>query len=223
MARKSDIAFVTFSNNRYAGVETKLVESIKRFYPTADVFVFHSYSEIGCPPHETHPYGFKPYAIDHVKRKGYPIVFWCDSCIRLVKSIEPLIPEIAARGVFLQKDGWVTGQWANDKSLKYFGVSRDEAMDISAVYACIMAFDFRTTIAYRFLGKWKQACDEGIFRGGWKNDTQSESEDIRCLGHRHDQTCAELVSHQLAIPRGFLIHSYDPNSTTRYFTGWNHP
>lgn len=221
--KKSDIAFVTFSNNRYVGIEKPLVESIRKHYPKADIYAFHSYEEIGSPPHETHPYGFKPYAVDYLRKQGYSIVFWCDSCIRLVKSVEDLIPEVASRGVFLQEDGWKCGQWANDKALQYFDITRDEAMNISSVYACIMAFDLRTDVALTFLRKWKAACDDGIFRGAWKNHTKSESQDERCTGHRHDQTCAELVSNAMNIPRGWLILNNDPKVETRYFTTWHHP
>lgn len=220
---KSDIAFVTFSNNGYRGHEIPLVESIKKHYPKADIFAFHEYEEIGSPPHATHPYAFKPYAVDFLRKKGYSIVIWCDSCMRLLKSIESLIPDIASRGVFLQQDGWASGQWANDKSLEYFGLTRDQAMDISSVYACIMAFDFRHDVSHVFLDKWKKACDDGIFRGNWNNNLKTESADERCKGHRHDQTCAEIISHSLNIPRGWLIFSYDVKSEARYFTAWHHP
>jgi hypothetical protein len=72
-------------------------------------------------------------------------------------------------------------------------------MQIPNIYASIMAFDFRTQVASKFLERWKAACDAGAFRGNAKNDTGTESNDTRCLGHRHDQTCAELVAYQMGI------------------------
>lgn len=223
LTKKHNVAFVTFANGVYLRLVDKWKSSIEKYCPNSDIFIFTDYSQIGCPSHKDSPYAFKPYAIELLKSKGYDTVFWCDSCIRLAKSIDTLIPEIKTRGVYLQNDGWVTGQWANDTALEYFGLTRDDAMTMSAIYACIMAFDFKQEISHRFLHLWKKAADDGIFQGKWKNDDRSESQDSRCTGHRHDQTCAELISHQLNIPRGVLI--VVPNNIdnpNRYFTSWDH-
>ena len=222
--RVHDIAFVSFANNGYKRISTKLKESVAKYCPTADVFIFTEYSQIGCPSHKDAPYSFKPYAIETVRKMGYSIIIWCDSCIRSVRNISELIPEIRSRGVFLQSDGWTTGQWSNDRSLDYFGLTRDDAMNIPAIYACIMAFDFNQEVTHEFLRRWKNAADDGVFQGRWKNDDKTESEDIRCMGHRHDQTCAEIISHQLNIPRGYhILNSKPAENPERYFTFWDFP
>jgi len=217
------IAFVTFSNGRYLGLEQKLKRSIERHCPEADIFIYHDFAEIGSPTHQENPYAFKVYAIEKVKSLGYELIVWCDSVIRLARPITTLIPKIREQGVYLQEDGWKVGRWANDRALAYFGVSRDDAMNLSAIYACIMAFDFAHPMTTVFFTKWKKACEDGIFRGAWKNDNHSESQDERCTGHRHDQSCAELVAHGLKIklnPRMLSDNVSDPN---RYFTSWDKP
>jgi hypothetical protein len=195
------IAFVSFASGRYIQYESAFRESIARNCPEADVFVFNNPDEIGAPPHYRSPYSFKPYAVDHVRKMGYQYIIWCDSVVRLRRNIEPLLPAISQVGVYLQADGWRVGQWANDRSLSYFGLTRDQAMEIEAIYACIMGFDFQNPVAAEFLARWKKASVDGIFIGNWKNDIKTESQDERCRGHRHDQTCAELISYQLGIPR----------------------
>jgi len=196
------IAFVTFSNGRYLGLENNLVASIQRYCPIADIFVFHTYEEIGSPPHEISPYSFKVHSIEKVRKLGYDVIIWCDSVIRLHKPIDSLLPTVSSMGVYLAADGWRSGQWANDKSLEYFHLTRDEAMEIETIYACIMMFDFRNPIADEFFRRWKEASYCGIFRGNWSNKDKTESQDERCRGHRHDQTCADLIAHQMGIPRG---------------------
>jgi hypothetical protein len=221
--KKNNIAVVSFVTSNYRRFVGKLKTSFETHYPNADVIIFTDHKQIGCRPHSESPYEFKPYAVEHAKSMGYDIVFWCDSCIRLVKDFTPLLPEIISRGVFLQYDGWATGQWANDRSLDYFGLTRDKSMDISAIYACIMIFDFRQEISHEFLRLWKKSSNDGIFIGKWKNENKTESDDDRCLGHRHDQTCAEIISYQLGIPRGYLV--VVPNNIdnpNRYFTSWDH-
>ena len=201
------LAFVSFVNN---GHHADALNIIKHHQPNADVFIFNTYAEIGCPPHETHPYGFKPYAVDFIRKKGYRFVFWIDSCVNLLKPIDALLPDVTTKGVFIQEDMWKCGEWANDKSLEYFGITRDEAMNIPSAYASFIGFDFRNDVSNILLQKWKQSCDDGIFSGSWVNDDSSESEDVRCKGHRHDQTSLEIISYQLNIPIGYyLCNKYD--------------
>lgn len=196
------IAFVTFSNGRYLGFEKNLIASVRTYCPIADVFAFHTFEEIGSPSHEISPYSFKVHAIEKVKDAGYHIVIWCDSIIWLAKPIDSLLPTLQRLGVYLAEDGWRSGQWANDTSLEYFHLTREEAMQIETIYACILMFDFRNPITHEFFRRWKDASYCGIFRGNWSNKEKTESQDERCLGHRHDQTCADLIAHQLGIPRG---------------------
>lgn len=218
VSTKDRVAFVTFSNGFYTGKEQKLCNSVKKYCPDADMFVFRDFNEIGSPSHQQSPYSFKVYAIERVKSMGYKVIFWCDSVIRLRKSIDPILPIINKVGVYLQFDGWMCGEWANDNALRYFGVTRDEAMKIESIYACIMAFDFRNPITEEVVKRWKKASEDGIFRGAWNNKMKTESQDERCKGHRHDQTCMELVSHKMGIPRSpNLLHG------DRYFTTHDNP
>lgn len=195
------IAFVSFASGRYIQYEEGLRASVAQRCPEADMFVFHSVEEIGAPAHLRSPYSFKPYAVDHVRRMGYRYVIWCDSVVRLRSTVDDFLPQVSRVGVYLQADGWPVGVWANDRALQYFGLTRDEAMGIEAIYACIMSFDMQNPIAVEFLARWKKASDDGIFIGHWKNDEKTESQDERCRGHRHDQTCAELISYRMGIPR----------------------
>jgi hypothetical protein len=219
MIPSNTVAFVTFSSGGYIGREQKLRESVRAHYPNGEVFVFHDFSEIGSPTHKQSPYSFKVYAIDYVRKLGYKVIFWCDSVVRLRKSIEPVLPLIHRVGVYLQDDGWMCGEWANDRALSYFGITRDEAMNIESIYACIMGFDFGNPITHEFFRRWKKASEDGIFCGLWKNDLKTESQDERCRGHRHDQTCAELISYQLGIPRSKSLFDKDD----KYFTTYNFP
>lgn len=218
---KKRIAFVTFSNGRYLGLERKLKRSIETHCPEADIFIYHDFAEIGSPTHGQNPYAFKVYAIEKVRSLGYEVIFWCDSVIRLVRPITTLIPKVREQGVYLQEDGWKVGMFANDKALAYFGVSRDDAMNMTAIYACVMVFDFAHPITPVFFAKWKQACKDGIFSGAWSNDDHSESQDKRCKGHRHDQTCAELVAYSLNIKLNPRMLSHDVSDKNRYFTSFD--
>lgn len=210
-----------------SGIYTRVVEKLKQtveFHnPGLDVIIFRSPSEIGAPPHRENPYAFKVYAIQKAREMGYTTILWCDSVLRPIRSLVPLIESINNAGVYFQKDGYECGRWANDRALEYFKVSRDDAMKISSIYACFMGFNFKTELACEFFRRWKRACDDGIFKGFWKNDNQTESKDPRCTGHRHDQTSAELIAYHMPIPLNKAVFSYDVNNADRYFTGWDKP
>ncbi len=211
------VAFVMYADKHYVKIQEMLIKSIRLIYPKATIFAFRSFAEIHpyCPSHSKDPYAFKLYAIEHARFRGYDTVIWLDSPNRMVSPIDEWLPKISSVGVYLQRDGFVCGEWVNDNCLNYFGVSRDEAMDIPNIYASIMAFDFRNPIAVTFFEKWKAACAAGAFRGNAKNDTKSESQDPRCRGHRHDQSCAEIIAYQMGIETQPMVLGQN-----KYFLSW---
>lgn len=212
------IAFVSFANGPYLEGQKRLVRSVRRF--NYDIFDYNTFESIGSPKHADSPYEFKIHAIRTVYMKGYDIVIWCDSVIQLLRPITDWIPEIEKRGVYLQRDGHRLGNWANDRALNEFGVKRDDVMELdTTIYACVMAFDFRHPNTKQFLYRLKDCADKGLFKGNWNNSNKTESQDPRCKGHRHDQTCAELVAREMGIQPGPRVMSIDSEATPdRYFT-----
>ena len=219
--KQTNICFVNFSNGVYINGQKDLVNSLKK-YSEYDILTFTKFEEIGSPTHKDSPYEFKLYSIKKAKELGYEIVIWIDASMRLIRPIDSLIPKVKELGIYLQQDGWALGQWANDKALEYFGVSRDEAMKIPNVYACIIIFDFTNEISSIFLDELFKCASAGLFKGQWNNKNKTESQDERCLGHRHDQTCIELIANKLGIQKHPFLVSIDPSYTGRYFTTWNH-
>lgn len=217
--RRARYAVVVFASGQYAPFGDRLRRLINQVSPGIDVFVFSHESEIGSPPHIYTPYAFKVYAIEAVQKKGYEVVMWCDSILKPVRPLETLVAEIEQVGVYLAEDGWKTGMFANDKCLDYFGVTRDQAMEISAIWACFMGFDFKNPVTHEFMRRWKKASQDGAFAGKTFNNNGSESADPRCKGHRHDQSCAELISHQMGIPRSPAVLHHEKDYAHRYFTG----
>lgn len=217
--RQRKVAVVSFASGRFAKNAVPFQIQIRKNSPSIDVFVFSNEEEIGAPPHIYNPYSFKVYAIEAVRNKGYEIVLWCDSILRLVRPLETIIPEVERAGVYLAEDIWKIGMFANDKALDYFGMTRDQAMEIPAIWACFMGFDFKNPVTHEFMRRWKKASLDGIFAGCYHNNDKTESQDPRCKGHRHDQTCAEIISHQMGIPRSLPVLHPEPGYTHRYFIG----
>jgi hypothetical protein len=214
------VAFVTFSNGKYLGFEKDFERSVLNIYPNASVFCFHDFSEIQSPHHSVSPYAFKVYCIEKVRQLGFSVIVWSDCINRLEKSIDSIFQETSQKGIYLQGDVHASGLFANDKCLSYFGITRDDAMKIEAIYACIMIFDFRNPVTSIFFDRWKKACQDGIFIGNWNNNLLTESQDPRCRGHRHDQSCTELISYQLGIPRSKALLG---DKSEHYFSSFRYP
>lgn len=217
--RKKKAVVVCFASGRFAHNAVPFRNAIYKQSPNMDVIIYSDESQIGAPRHQVNPYAFKLYAIEAAHKEGYEIVLWCDSILRLTRPIETILPEVERVGVYLAEDGWKIGMFANDKALDYFGLTRDQAMEIPAVWACFMGFDFKNPVTHEFMRRWKKASHDGIFAGCYHNNDKTESQDPRCKGHRHDQTCAELISHQMGIPRSLPVLSPEPNYPHRYFIG----
>lgn len=214
-----NVAVVCFANGMYRPFASRLEKSIHKWNPEIPVYIFDDFATIGSPAQKDDPYAFKLYAIEAVRKRGHDIVLWCDSVLQLTQPLDSLIQEIKSAGVYLASDGAPCGRFANDKSIAYYNVSRDDAMKITNIWACFMAFDFRNPQTHFFFDKWKEALQAGLFRGKHTNTDQTESTDERCVGHRHDQTCAELIAHTYGFPLSKAVLHYEPQYTHRYFTG----
>lgn len=220
---KPRISFVNFAtssyNTDYIKEQKRLVETVKKF--GYNIYTYNSFEYIESPNHTESPYAFKLYAINKVRDMGHDIVIWVDSIARLIRPIDSWIPKIEAAGVYLARDEWRSGIWVNDKTLNYFNIARDDAMEMYTIHAAIMAFDLRTENASRFIDEMFKCEKAGLFKGNWNNDNLTESLDPRCRGHRHDQSCAELVARKLNIPHQPRVLTDDIRAD-RYFTAWNH-
>ena len=163
-----------------------------------DFFIFNEYEQINSPTHSENPYAFKIYAIEKAKSMGYNIILWIDSSVYPIKDITPIYEIIEQEGYICQYAGHLAGTWTNDATLSYFGLTRDDAMKIEMYGNCgFLGLNFQNETAIKFFELWKKSMLDGMFKGNWNNETNSESLDSRCKGHRHDMSCGSIIRHQL--------------------------
>lgn len=189
---------INFGKNAwYPTGSARLVESLRTVGFTGDVHVFNDEAQIGAPTHQAAPYAFKPHALRWAVNQGYELVLWADSSCWAIKPIDVMFEHIAQRGhLFFYNCN--TGNWSNDRSLEFFGVTREQAFSIPMLMGICMGWDMRTEKCQEFLRRWEAAIP--TFPGSWTNSGQTESADPRVLGHRHDQTAASIIAWQLSLP-----------------------
>jgi hypothetical protein len=165
-----------------------------------DFYLFSEESEVGAPSHKENPYAFKIYAFELMRSKGYNQVLWVDCSVWALKTVTPVFDKITEDGYICQQAGHMVGRWTNDRTLDYFGITRDEAMEMEMYgNAGFLGLDFDQPIANHFFLLWKQSMLDGMFKGEWTNHTRTESRDERCDGHRHDMSCGSIIRHQLGM------------------------
>lgn len=204
---------VNFSDWAFLKGQERLVQSLKDFNYQGDVILFNSFEQVGSKVHLEVPYQFKVYAIEKARQMGYDVVLYCDASLYAIKDVMPVINHVIEKGYLMEFCGFSAGQFSTDLCLNEFNLTRDEAMNIPLHSAGFTGINFQNPIASEFFDKWfKSAQEEIAFKGAWNNSEKQCSQDERCLGHRHDQTTASIIAHQLGMERinpTYMQYNYD--------------
>jgi len=207
----SDVCVINVAvGNWYPRGQDRLLESVKKFHPEIGVVSWRGEYPPNSPSHHEISYAFKVYAITEARKRGYKMGIWMDCALQAHRPLTPLIDYIEKNGHYLQDNaGWTTGQWSTDTCLNLFGISREEALKMPHLMACIMGFDFRSDRTCKFLDLYQlYASNAQAFNGSWSNSNKECSTDERVLGHRHDQTVASILSIQLGMTWELIENSY---------------
>lgn len=164
----------------------KRLKEAMREHGKMDFLYFIGEDSVGAPKHSDNPYAFKIYAIEHARKMGYNQILWLDASVYPVKDITPVFDWISRNGVFLEEAGHWVGSWCPESVLKYFFISKEEAMKMPMFAAGYCGFDFRCADTIYFFELWKQAMIDGMFKGSWEE-------------HRHDMTCGSILAHELGL------------------------
>jgi hypothetical protein len=171
----------------------------------------NDYGHIGSPLHRNAPgavpYAFKALSIKKAMDEGARYILWCDSVVYPTKSIEPIFEHIQRDGyLFFDNIGYSIGDYTADSCLRQFGMGRDESFSYPMIMACVMGFDVEHPQTKEFLKRYIEAAGDGISYQGctnieksWSNEDLQVSQDMRCKGHRHDQSVASILIQQMGL------------------------
>ena len=204
------ICILNFADGAFLKGQERLRASLRKIgFPEGDM-MFWSALPAGWPAHADVPWGFKVYAFEEARRKGYDMAVWIDAAGIAYRPLDPILEIMRKDGAFLfSRFNASVGEWSSDLALQALGVSREKAFHIPELSAFCIGIDFGHEKGREFLGQWKKYADDGIsFLGVAKpyglKDSMSNaggilSEDPRVKGHRHDQTVASVVASRLGI------------------------
>jgi len=206
------------SGGWYPEGQARLVESLRSVDFDGSTLIFSDERSIGSPTHQAAPYAFKPFALRHAYEMGYELVLWCDASVWAIKPLDGLFTYLA-ENTHLLFYNCNTGNWSSDASLKSFGITREQAFEMPMLMGICMGWNMTSPLCQEFLRRWIVKATDGVtFPGSWTNKNKEVSEDPRVYGHRHDQTAASIIAHQLNMPlviahETFFQYYANPTST----------
>ena len=193
-------AIINFASGRYVKGQERLRESLLKVGFDGEYLSWTTEESIGSPLHKDNPYAFKIYCFEQALNAGHTKILWVDASIWAIKPVDPIWECVDRLGYMKQYAGHLCGTWSSDKQLEYFGITRDEAMNLEMHgNGGFFALDFENEKAKEFFKRWKQAFVDGMFKGSWNNDNNCESTDPRCKGTRHDRICGNIIANQLNL------------------------
>jgi hypothetical protein len=142
-------------------------------------------------------YNIKAAAFEEAIKRGYTHIFWMDCSTWIVYDIAPLFDKLNEKGWYITSSGYNCAQTCNDKSIEYFGFTRDEAEKIKDTSTCSFGVNINNPKGEEFAKLFIQSAKDGIFGGSRLHDGQSS--DPRFMFHRQDQSAASLIAGKLEM------------------------
>lgn len=209
-----DLVFVSVAfGQRYLDQQTRLKQSILDIYPEANIMFWYDELPPGSKSMNDSLYGFKVHAIYEAQKK-FSKVLWLDPAMILVKEVDIL----DGFNFAVVKDDNLVHKFTSNKSLEYFGLSRDHITEkrIHLVGGSLYYFDFNSEDVKLLFSTWYNAEANGIF------GSQQQEASQQLQGHRSDETCMALSMYKTgfhplgAYEIGYCIES-NPTFIKKHF------
>jgi hypothetical protein len=180
---------VNYADGGYSHLQARLSAKCQAIHQECLLFD----SSHGFTSHHVIPYAFKVDAL----RRAFGVadtVLWVDAPVYPsgLSGLESMFDHIKRKGYLFKDSKCQNSAWCNDRSLAAFGFTRDEAEGQKHAETCILGLCVSHPTG-RLV--WEEfSANTDLFRGGWLNVNGEESKDIRCKGHRHDQSIISLIA-----------------------------
>lgn len=185
----NDVAFacVAFGDKRYIEQQERLKHSILQIYPDAPLFFWTNEMPPGARPMGESLYGFKPHAVRAALNAGNRQIMFFDPAIILMKPIDFYQEQVKQYGVCCAQDDNKLSPFCDDRSLKHYGLSRDEIRDWHLVGGSFYYFDFDLPLCESIFVRWFLAEGNGLF------GSQKEQASGQLQGHRNDESMMAIA------------------------------
>lgn len=183
------VAFTScaFGDHRYIEQQARLKHSILQIYPDAPLFFWTNEMPPGSRSMSESLYGFKPHAVKAALDAGYKQIMFFDPAIILVKPIDFYQENVKEYGVCCARDDNKLSPFCDDRSLKHYGLSREDIKDWHLVGGSFYYFDFELYLCSKIFSRWLTNEEIGLF------GSQKEQASEQLKGHRNDEAIMALA------------------------------
>jgi hypothetical protein len=144
-------------------------------------------------------YNCKAAAFEEALKQGYTKLLWLDGACVVVNPIQPIFDKINQYGYYTIKNwDYTCAQTCSDKSLEYYGISRDTAQTFTEHAGGVIGIDYNNPKGKALLDMFIKSCKEGVCEGSRLHDNQST--DLRFLFHRQCQSAISMSANVLELP-----------------------
>lgn len=190
-------------------------ETMAKYEGEIDHITWFNELPIGCPPHEQVPYAFKSFAFLYTVLMNYDSVIWMDSAVWVQGDLFKMFEIVEREGHLIFKNGWNQANWSTDQQLQKYGLTRTEAESIPHPLACVIGAKISDIEVDNWIFEYIHGYP--LFVGEWSNASGQVTDDMRCLGSRHDQSVLGFIAHKhklsLTSPNGLISYDeYDKQS-----------
>lgn len=176
----------------YVQQQARLRESIRFFYPNANLLFYTEELPPGSRPFLDSLYGFKPHLAQEARKRGYKRLMLLDPAMIMVAPLDGVYDRYS---VVAAKDTSVLWNVTSHRAADFFGTSRVEIRNKGwhLVGGSFYYLNLETASAVMVLDRWTEAERAGMF------GSQQEAASEQLQGHRYDETIMALCMYQAGI------------------------
>ena len=95
----------------------------------------------GSPTHQKLMFAFKPFCFLEAKKKGYQLVLWMDTSIKIKQPLEPLFGLMRNEGYLIFQENHSVGEYCKDDALNPLGITREKSFELPSCSAGVLGLD----------------------------------------------------------------------------------
>jgi len=183
----------------YEKGQKRLIESLRFHGFRHDILAFQDFPN---DYYQKKTYNIKASCMHEARDMGYQVLLWLDSSVWAIRAVEPIFDHIMHHGYYFHSNGFNLGRTMNDKALRYFRLSREQAYNMPDLTSSMFGLNLSHPQSLWALDDWLQSAKDGLWLSS-RDPILGYPSDF--VGDRQDQSCLTAIMHKHGmsmIPRG---------------------
>src|SRR6185312_13911932 len=155
----------------YITLQKRLLKSLEPYKDDFDIISWTDEYPVNARTHQEVHYGFKAYAFQEAKRRGYTNILWLDAACYAIANPVVFFDIIEKEGVYLTYGGGDLGAWCSDYYLDANSCLRANLMNVPLLSGAIYGFNVKDAKGKYMLEELRADEKRGYFMDLYKDDS----------------------------------------------------